>query len=73
MDIYTDSIQNLAEVDKLLLVQRIWNDLAASDTIPLPDWLVSEVQRRRDEMIENPNLGNSHEKVIDRIRAWRNG
>ena len=73
MDIYTDSIQNLAELDKLLPVQRTWDDLAASDTIPLPDWLVSEAQRRRDEMIENPNLGYSHEKVIDRIRAWRDG
>lgn len=73
MDIYTDSIQKLAELDKLLLVQRIWDDLAASETIPLPDWLVSETQRRRDEMIANPNLGYSHEKVIDRIRAWRDG
>tara|TARA_A100001391_G_scaffold164733_1_gene124507 strand:- start:1137 stop:1358 length:222 start_codon:yes stop_codon:yes gene_type:complete len=71
MDIYTDSIQNLPEPDKLLLVQRIWSDLSSSDAIPLPDWLVSETRRRRDEMIENPNLGHSHEEVLDRIRAWR--
>ena len=71
MDIYTDSIQNLPEPDKLLLVQRIWSDLSSSDAIPLPDWLVSETRRRRDEMIEDPSLGHSHEEVLDRIRAWR--
>jgi len=73
MDIYTDSIQNLSEPDKLLLVQRIWHDLASSDAIPLPEWLVSETRRRRDEMIENPTLGLSHEEVLNRIRAWRDG
>jgi putative addiction module component (TIGR02574 family) len=73
MDIYTDSIQNLSEPDKLLLVQRIWDDLASSKAIPLPEWLVSETRRRRDEMIENPNLGLSHEEVLSRIRAWRDG
>ena len=73
MDIYTDNIRNLSEPDKLLLVQRIWDDLAASDAIPLPEWLVSEARRRRDEMIENPKLGLSHEEVLNRIRAWRDG
>ncbi|TWU00829.1 addiction module protein [Stieleria varia] len=71
MDIYTDSIQNLSEVDKLLLVQRIWSDLSSSDAIPLPEWLVSEVGRRRDQMIADPNLGHTHQDVLDRIRAWR--
>jgi len=73
MDIYTDNIRQLSEPDKLLLVQRIWNDLATSDKIPLPDWLVSEARRRRDEMVENPDLGHSHEEVLDRIRKWRDG
>lgn len=73
MDIYADNIQNLPECDKLLLVQRIWDDLASSDAIPLPDWLVSETRRRHEEMIENPNLGHSHEEVLNRIRAWRDG
>lgn len=73
MDIYTDNIRNLSEPDKLLLVQRIWDDLAASDAIPLPEWLLSEARRRRDEMIENPKLGLSHEEVLNRIRPWRDG
>jgi hypothetical protein len=73
MDIYADNIQNLPELDKLLLVQRIWDDLALSDTIPLPDWLVSETRRRREELIENPNLGHSQEEGFNRIRVWRDG
>ena len=73
MDIYPDNIQQLSESEKLLLVQQIWDDLAASNNIPLPNWLVTEAQRRRDEMIADPALGHSHEEVLDRLRKWRNG
>ena len=73
MDIYTDNIQNLSQPDKLLLVQRIWDDLASSDAMPLPEWLVSETYRRRDEMLADENLGFSHDEVLNRIRAWRDG
>lgn len=73
MDIYTDSIQNLSEPDKLLLVQRIWDDLASSDAVPLPKWLVEETQRRGAEMLADTNLGLSYEEILNRIRAWRDG
>ena len=74
MDVYTDTIRDLTAVDKLRLVERIWDDLAANEgLIPLPDWAVQEAARRRDEMLANPKLGFTHEEVWKRIDELRNG
>ncbi len=74
MDIYTDAIRDLAPSEKLLLVERIWDDLATQGTpIPLPDWAVAEATRRRDEMLANPALGLTHDEVWKRIDDSRNG
>lgn len=74
MDVYTDSIRDLPPAEKLLLVERIWDDLAAAGTpLPLPDWAVCEAKRRRDEMVADPKLGVAHEDVWKRIQDSRNG
>jgi putative addiction module component (TIGR02574 family) len=74
MDVYTDAIRDLGAADKLRLVERIWDDLAAQDApIPLPDWAVTEAARRRDEMVADPEFGMSHEEVWKRIEDSRNG
>lgn len=74
MDIYTDTIRALPAADKLWLVERIWDELAADDQpIPLPDWALSEAARRRDDMLADPKLGLSHKEVWKRIDDARNG
>ena len=74
MDIYTETIRDLPPADKLLLVERIWDDLAEMNSpIPLPTWALTEAARRRDEMIADPNLGLTHEEVWKRIDNARNG
>ena len=73
MDLYNETIRNLPDAEKLLLVQRIWDDLSGSDSIPLPDWAIAEANRRRDEMLADPELGKTHTEVVDRIRKWRDG
>ncbi|MCR9296821.1 MAG: addiction module protein [bacterium] len=74
MDIYTDSIRDLAPAEKLRLVEQIWDDLAAEDApIPLPDWALTEAARRRDEMLADPELGATHDEVWKRIKDSRNG
>jgi len=74
MDVYTDTIRDLPAVDKLRLVERIWDDLAASvGPIPLPEWAVKEATRRREEMRADPKLGCTHEAVWKRIDDSRNG
>ncbi|MCO8123042.1 addiction module protein [Stieleria sp. TO1_6] len=74
MDVYTDTIRNMAAADKLLLVERIWDDLAAEEApLPLPNWAVAEAARRRDELLADPELGLTHKEVWKRIGDSRNG
>lgn len=74
MDIFTETIRDLPVADKMLLVQRIWDDLSStSDFVPLPQWALSEALRRRDDMRANPALGKTHDEVWARINEWRNG
>ena len=74
MDIYTNTIRDLPVADKLRLVERIWDEIAAADEpIPLPDWAVSEAVRRRDEMLADPDLGLTDEETWQRIDESRNG
>ena len=49
MDLYSDSIQSLSAVKRLKLVEQIWDGLSdEGDTIPLPEWAVTEARRRRE-------------------------
>ncbi|MEQ9409658.1 MAG: addiction module protein [Fuerstiella sp.] len=73
MDIYTDTIRDLAPAEKLRLVEQIWDDLEAEEApLPLPDWALTEAARRRDEMLADPNLGSTDEEVWTRINDSRN-
>jgi len=73
MDLFTESIQGLTAVEKLRLVERIWDDLAAHEgPIPLPDWAVREATRRRAEMIADPQLEITHAEMWARIDTSRN-
>ncbi len=72
MDIYNDWIQNLPAVERSRLVEQIWDGLSLETSpIPLPESAVSEAKRRRDEMIAEPQLGNSHDDVWKRINEKR--
>ena len=74
MDIYSESIRDLSPADKLLLVERIWDDLANADSpLPLPDWALLEAARRRDELLQNPDIGVTHGDMWKRIDESRNG
>ena len=70
MDPYTDAIRQLPPIDKLKLVEQIWDDLS-EERLPLPDWALEEVARRRDEMVKDPNLGLTHDEVWRRINDAR--
>lgn len=74
MDVYADTIRMMSVAEKLALVERIWDDLAMSDTaLPLPAWAIKESCRRRDEMMADPTLGVSHEDIWNRIQDQRDG
>ena len=65
---------SLSAVKRLKLVEQIWDGLSdEGDTIPLPEWAVTEARRRREEMVADPALGFSHEEVWRKIEDGRHG
>ena len=68
MAINIDELRALSPEDKLRLVELLWDDLGnAEQPIPLPDWIGAEVQRRRQEMLDDPTLGISREEMWRRV------
>jgi putative addiction module component (TIGR02574 family) len=73
MALNIDELRALSPAEKLRLVELLWDDLGATDApIPLPDWVDREATRRRNEMLQDPTLGVSHEEAWQRIKR-RNG
>lgn len=72
MSIDANELRALPDLEKLRLVEMLWDDLGRSHSpIPLPEWAVREANRRRDEM-RDPDVGVSHEEAWRRVEK-RNG
>jgi putative addiction module component (TIGR02574 family) len=66
----TDSIFNLSPPEKLQLVEDLWDDLAASPTdVPIHDWQIEELARRKANLLSKPASGLSWQDVKARIRS----
>jgi putative addiction module component (TIGR02574 family) len=64
------SLFDLSPSEKLQLVQDLWDDLAASpDDVPVQDWQIAEVERRKANLKKNPASGLPWEEVKRRIRS----
>ena len=69
MSIDANELRSLPNVEKLRLVEILWDDLGGSTAaIPLPDWLDREAARRREEM-RDPSVGISHDEAWRRIES----
>lgn len=63
------SIFDLSPNEKLQLVEDLWDDIAATpETVPIHDWQVEELARRKKNLIDNPASGLSWDEVKQRIR-----
>jgi putative addiction module component (TIGR02574 family) len=64
----TNSIFDLSPPEKLQLVEDLWDDLAATpEAVPVHDWQIAELERRRENLKRNPAAGLSWESVKRRI------
>ena len=64
------SVFDLSPSEKLQLVEDLWDDLAATPSdIPLPDWQVEELDRRKANLMSNPASGLRWDEVKRRVRA----
>jgi putative addiction module component (TIGR02574 family) len=64
------NIFDLSPAEKLQLVEDLWDDLAASpEQIPIHDWQIEELERRKANLKNNPASGLSWEEVKRNIRS----
>lgn len=63
-----NELNGLPSGEKLDLVERLWDEIGASDELlPLPDWVNEETSRRLTEMKANPSTNLTEEEVWRRV------
>jgi putative addiction module component (TIGR02574 family) len=60
-----ESLRALPPDQKLAIITELWDDLAASAPLTLPEEELAEMNRRRDELLANPEI------AIDADEVWR--
>jgi putative addiction module component (TIGR02574 family) len=61
---------DLPPAEKLQLVQDLWDDLAAAPAdVPVPDWQMEELGRRKITLQANPESALTWEEVKRQIRS----
>lgn len=67
----TDSVESvfdLSPAEKLQLVEELWDDLAAIPSdVPVADWQLEELDRRKANLKDNPTSGLCWDDVKRRI------
>ena len=66
----TESIFNLSPSKKLQLVEDLWDDLAAEPSnVPIHEWQIRELNRRRENLLNNPASSLAWEDIKARVRG----
>jgi putative addiction module component (TIGR02574 family) len=61
---------DLSPMEKLQLVEDLWDDLAATpEEVPIHDWQKEELARRKANLEGNPAAGLSWEEVKRRVSS----
>jgi putative addiction module component (TIGR02574 family) len=61
---------DLSPSEKLLLVEDLWDELAANpETVPVHDWQKEELARRKANLLTNPASGLTWDEVKRRVRS----
>ena len=64
------TVFDLSPAEKLQLVQDLWDDIAANpEDIPVHDWQIAELERRRANLQKHPASGLDWDEVKRRIRS----
>ncbi len=70
MSINIDDLRSLSPEEKLRIIEIMWDDLSANDQeIPLPAWVKEEMDRRSQELRDDPSIGLPYDEFWERIRS----
>jgi putative addiction module component (TIGR02574 family) len=63
-------IEQLSVAQRILLVEEIWDSIAAeADALPMTNAQKQDLERRLALLDQNPNAGSSWEEVKSRLQA----
>jgi putative addiction module component (TIGR02574 family) len=64
------SIFDISPLDKLRLVEDLWDDLAVTpEAVPVHDWQKKELAWRKANLMNNPAYGLAWEEVKKRLQS----
>jgi putative addiction module component (TIGR02574 family) len=64
------SIFDLSVSEKLQLLEDLWDDIASDPAaVPVYGWQKEELDRRKENLLKNPNSALSWEEIQRRIRV----
>jgi len=64
------SVFDLSPAEKLQLVEDLWDDLAANpEDVPVHDWQIAELARRKANLQRNPASVTDWESVKRHVRG----
>lgn len=70
MDSNLAAVFALSPSDKMQLIGDLWDDLSRTpEVVPVPDWQIEEIERRKAHLAGDPTSGLSWDKVERRIRS----
>ena len=70
MSIADSDLIKLSLPEKLRLLEVLWDSIVADpDQVPIPEGLIEELDRRKEEYLRNPESARSWEEVKTSIRA----
>lgn len=70
MDANGDSVIDLSPPEKLQLVEDLWDDLASVPSdVPVHDWQIDELARRKANLMSHPASGLSWDEVKRKVRS----
>ncbi|HSQ57953.1 MAG TPA: addiction module protein [Gemmata sp.] len=74
MQSQVEAVFSLSKAEKLQLVEDLWDDIAANpDDIPVHEWQKEELDRRKNNLAENPQSALTWEEIVRRVRAKNGG
>jgi putative addiction module component (TIGR02574 family) len=69
MNAFEVYLSELGVAEKVQLVQQLWDDIASnSEELPVLEWQIQELARRKAAYLMNPGTGSSWEQAKAIIR-----